>query len=87
MAMLPIDKYTFRAVRVPAGDIRKIIKSLDLYIDDVDALNKIPSNMKVRSVFAWAILMTYRESPAIVVMGLVAVGFIIPLLIFVRLFS
>lgn len=88
MTLLPIDRHAFRLIKVPSRDIRKIAKSLDTFEHDgADEPLRLPARMAKRSVLAWAFLMTYRESPALVVFGMFAVFFIIPFVFFVRLFS
>lgn len=88
MILLPIDRNALRVFKVPRKDILKIIKSLDLYEQDSSQeILKLPAKMAIRSVFAWSFLMTYRESPTLVVVGLFAVIFVIPFVFFLRLFS
>ena len=88
MTLLPIDKYILRALKVPNIDVRKIIKSIDVYTnEDASEIERLPSRMSIRSVFAWSFLMTYRDAPLLIVGGIFAIVFVIPLIIFVRLFS
>lgn len=88
MMLLPIDRHAFRLLKVSSKDIRKIIKSFGMYeLDGADEPLALPKRMAKRSVLAWSFLMTYRESPALVVFGMFAVFFIIPFVFFVRLFS
>lgn len=88
MTFLPVDRHTFRLFKVPRKDILKISKSLNSYEQgEAGDVLRLPARMAKRSVLAWSLLLTYRESPVLVVFGIFAAVFLIPFIFFVRLFS
>jgi hypothetical protein len=83
-----MDELIIGALKVPYADIRPIVKAAGKFASgNYGKKEKAPKVQAYRSLFAWTLMVVYRDSPARLFLGLFCLVFLLPFFFFSYLFS